>query len=179
MKLLICLLVVSVFALSAAAPRQWFRQPPEQRKIIGPPPLLGKERKIVGTFSKPLTIGEGISLPYFEEEAESQIEPISTSVLLGSVVLPIALKGASALARCALCDGGCSSLAALQSATDQRKEAAKLMTLGYAMESINMLKDLKRSMMKDGQMAEVEQLDLISSAIDGVGGIAKGILCKN
>ena len=165
MKLLACLLLV--FGLLAAAAGQPFGWPPRESKGL-------EELRYIDGGTTPI-----------EEEAESQIEPISTT-LLSTVALPLALKGAKHVAlplakyvaKCALCDDGCSSFAALQSATDQRKEAAKLMALGYVMESIDKLKDLKQSMMKDDQVAEAEVFDWISSAIDGVGGIAKDIVCK-
>ena len=151
MKLLICLLFLSVLGLSVTAPRRFYGESS---------PRWRKRRKLS-------VIGGD------EDDAKSQIEPITTT-LVSTVALPLALK----LGQCALCDGGCPSVAELQSDTDQKKEAARLMAAMDVLESVNKLKDLKRSLMKDNEMAKAEVLDLLSSAIDGVGGLAKGIICK-
>ena len=177
MKLLvICLLLVPVFGLSAAAAGQSYGKPFSRQ-----------------TWTS-LWAG-GTSTP-IEEEAESQIDPISAT-LLTSVALPLgikvgkgvlkgALKGTRFLAKCALCDGGCPSEVELQSDTDQNEKIAKLMAVMDALESINAaekkLDALKRSLMKDNQMAEAQVLGSIWSGVKRAGkfvkGLAKNVVCN-
>ena len=131
-----------------------------------------------------------------DEEAESQLDPISAT-LLTSVALPLgvkagkgllkgALKGASFLAQCALCDEGCPSEVKLQSDTDQSKKVAKLMAVMDAVESIHAaekkLDALKRHLMKDNQVAEAQLLDTLWSGVKRAGkfvkGVAKNVVCN-
>ena len=93
--------------------------------------------------------------------------------------IPLGKKVLSYLAQCALCDTGCPSIREIQDDANQGEKAAKLMAVMDALEDINAvekkLNELKHSTMKDNQMAEVEAYDWISSAIDGVGTVAKGV----
>ena len=171
MKLLVCVLLVSVFGLSAAAVGQSYGQPfsPQGWKLL-------------------TSLQAGGTTP-IDEEAESQFDPFST-LLLTKVALPLGikagkglLKGARFVAQCALCDEGCPSEVELQSDTDQM---AKLMAVMDALESINVaekkLNVLKGHMMKDNQLAEAQLLGTLWSGVKRAGKfvkrVAKHVVCN-
>ena len=167
MKLfLTCLFLFSVFGPSFAADRPYRVQP---RKRIYKDWTFGHHHNAVPG-----------RIPSIEEGAESQLEPISSIALpLATIGIPLGKRALSYLAQCALCDTGCPSIGEIQSDASQGEKAAKLMAVMDALEGINAvekkLSELKRSMMKDDQMAEAEVFDWISSAIDGVKSVAKGV----
>ena len=169
MKLLvICLLLVPVFGLSASAAGQSYGKPFSRQgwKLLTSLQARGRKTPV-------------------KEEAKSQLDPVSTT-LLTKVAVPLALKGARFLAQCALCDEGCPLEVQLQSDTDQNEKIAKLMAVMDALESINAaekkLDALKRSLMKDNQMAEAQVLGSIWSGVKRAGkfvkGLAKDVVCN-
>ena len=130
----------------------------------------------------------GKFVPSLVNGGVSVVGPLITE--LGKIGINVGERLVTNIIDCIICGQQCVVPNQSQGNVDESGRVAKLMAVVDALENIDAveqkLNDLKRSMMKDNQMAEIEVRDWIAKVIEKVRDIAKSIksaskkvLCRN